>query len=148
MPSSVPFGIDCGANDMTLLARVIGRDHVLAAIFQPFHRTAKPQRRKQNQNIFRIDFAAHAETAADMSLVAMQRGRAAAEHARQQFPVAMRDLGGAMKLKNIARSVVAADGAAGFERHAGMPADGDIDLDKCARHCGTPHRRRRSPAGK
>ena len=43
--------------------------------------------------------------------------------------VAMRHLGGAVQLQNIARGVVARDRAARFQRHAGMAADGKIKLD-------------------
>ena len=41
----------------------------------------------------------------------------------------MRHLGGAVQFENVARGVVAADGAAGLQRHAGVPADGELEFD-------------------
>ncbi len=41
----------------------------------------------------------------------------------------MRHLGSAVQFENAARCVVAADGAAGFQRHAGVAADGKLDFD-------------------
>ena len=39
-----PVGVDGGANVMGLLARMVGGDQVFAAVFDPFHRPAEPQR--------------------------------------------------------------------------------------------------------
>ena len=71
-------------------------------------------------------------------LVALHRRRRPAEHARQQFLVAMRHLGGAVQLQHVARGVVAAERAARLQRHAGMPADGELELDDVRR--GLEHR--------
>jgi hypothetical protein len=64
-----------------------------------------------------------------MSLVHMDRGRAAPEHVGEQVAVAVRHLGGTVQLENVARRVVAADGAARLQRHAAMPPDREIELD-------------------
>ena len=43
-----------------------------------------------------------------------------------------------MKLKHVARRIVSRDGAAGFERHAGMPADRQFGRDhnvRCPERC-------------
>ncbi len=50
----------------------------------------------------------------------------------------MRHLGGAMQLQDVARGIVAADGAAGFDRHAAVAADREIKRDHLvrARHHG------------
>ena len=41
----------------------------------------------------------------------------------------MRHLGGAVQFENVARGVVAADRAARLQRHAGVAADGELELD-------------------
>ena len=61
--------IDGGAHAMLLLARMVGGDQMLAPILDPFDRAAEFQRGGADQNIFRIEFAANAEAAADMALV-------------------------------------------------------------------------------
>ncbi len=122
-------GVDRGADLVQLLARVIGRDQVLAPVFDPFHRPVEFFGGDANQHILGIELAADAEAAADMRLVDMDRARRHAEHARQQFLIAMRHLGGAVQFEDAARGVVAADGAARLQRHAGMPADGKLELD-------------------
>ncbi len=62
-------------------------------------------------------------------LVDVDRARRDAEHAGEQFLIAVRYFGGAMQLENAARGVKAADGAAGLQRHAGMAADGKLERD-------------------
>ena len=59
------------AGDLQLafgVAGVIGREQVLAAVLDPFHRPAERPRRERDQEILRIEFAAHAEAAADVGL--------------------------------------------------------------------------------
>src|SRR5205814_9913812 len=46
------------------LARVVGREQVLAAIFGPFHRTAEAPRGERDQEILWTELAAHAEASA------------------------------------------------------------------------------------
>ena len=41
----------------------------------------------------------------------------------------MRHLGGAVQLQDVARRVVAADGAARLQRHAGMAPDRQLEFD-------------------
>ena len=43
----------------------------------------------------------------------------------------MRHLGGAVQFEDVARGVVAADGAARLQRHAAVAADREIELDHC-----------------
>ena len=47
----------------------------------------------------------------------------------EEIAVAVRHLGGAVQFEDIARGVVAADGAARLQRHAAVAADGEIELD-------------------
>ena len=43
-------------------------DQVLAAVLDPFHRAVELSRRERNQEIFRVELAAHAEATADVGL--------------------------------------------------------------------------------
>src|SRR5205085_262178 len=54
--------IDGGPRLVTLLARMIGRDQMLATILDPFHRTAEPQRGERNQHVLGIKLAANADS--------------------------------------------------------------------------------------
>jgi len=47
----------------------------------------------------------------------------AAEHARDLIPVPVRHLGGAVHFQHVDCGVIASDGAAGFQRYAGVPPD-------------------------
>ena len=127
MASRRPSAVDGGAHAKMLLARLIGRHQVLAAILDPFHRAAQPQRRDADQNVLRIDFAAHAEAAADMAFVQMHARWLAAEHSGERVAVPMRYLGGAVQFENAARD--AGDGAARLQRYAAVAADFQIEHD-------------------
>ncbi len=115
--------VDGRAHLVVLLARVIGRDQMLAPVLDPFDRTAEFQRGRADQHVFRINFAADAEAATDMALVELDGFGCAAKHLRQRVAIPVRHLGGAVQFQNVARSVVARDGAARFQRHAGVAAD-------------------------
>ena len=52
----------------------------------------------------------------------------APEHAGDAVAVPVRHLGGAVQLEHVAGGVVARDRAAGFQRHAGMAADREVEL--------------------
>ena len=123
------IGIDRRADAVELLARMIGGDEMLAPVLDPFHRPAETHGGDADQDILGIELAANAEAAAHMRFVHVDRGGRALEHARQQVAIAMRDLGGAVQLEDVARGVVAADGAARLQRHAGMAADRQLELD-------------------
>ncbi len=122
-------GLDRRANAMQLLARVIGGDQVLAPVLDPLHGPAEPHRGDADQHVLRIELAADAEAAADMGLEHMDRGRRDAEHAREQLANAMGHLGRAVQLKQVAGGVVAADCTPCLQGHAGMAADGKLELD-------------------
>ena len=115
--------VDRGAHVMLLLARMIGGNQMLAAILDPFDRPPQAQRRGAYQHVLRINLAADAEAAADMPFVEVNRRGRASKHPRDLVAVPVRHLGGAMQFEHVARRVVAGDGAAGFQRHAGMPPD-------------------------
>ncbi len=122
------LAVDRRPNAVELLARMIGRDQVLAPVLDPFHRPAKPHGRDADQYVLWVELAADAEAAADMGFVHVDRRRRQPEHAREQLAIAVRHLGGAVQLEDRARGVVAADGAAGLQRNAGMAADRQFKL--------------------
>ena len=117
------------ADPVALLARMVGRDQVLAAVLDPFHRPAEAPGGDQHQHVFGIKLAAHAETAAGVALMQVDLRRRESEHAHQRVLVPVRHLGGAVQLQHVMGGVVEADGAAGLQRHPGMAPDREIELD-------------------
>ena len=68
-----------------------------------------------------------------MRFKTLHRRRRAVQHARNQLLVPVRHLRGAVQLQNIARRVIAAERAPAFQRHAGMPPAGQLELDDMRR---------------
>ena len=124
------FGLDGRPDAMELLARMVGGDQVLAAVLDPFHRPAEPERRGAHQNILGIELAADAEAAADMALVEMHPRRRKPEHAGDLVAIPMRHLGRAMQFQHLAGAVITSDCAAGLERHAGMAPDAELERNR------------------
>jgi hypothetical protein len=58
-----------GLDQMSLLARVIGRHQVLATILDPLDRPAQAQCRKANEHVLGVQLASYAEAAAHMPFV-------------------------------------------------------------------------------
>ena len=108
---------------VALLARMVGGDQVFAPVFNPFDRLLEVQRRGADQHVFRVHFAADAETAADVALMELNLVGRAPEHQRETIPVPVRDFGGAVHLQNVFGFVIAGDGAARFHRHAAVAPD-------------------------
>src|SRR5579872_877476 len=108
---------------------MISRDQMLAPVFYPFDRFSQFQRGKTDQHIFRIKLAANAEAAADMALEQLHGFSFTPEQLRELIAIPMRHLGGAVHFQNVIRLVVARDGAARFERHARVAADGKLKRD-------------------
>ena len=121
--------VDGGADAVDLLARMIGGDQMLAPVLDPLDRRLEDERGGADQHVLGIDFAADAEAAADMALIKLHGVARPSQHLRQRVAVPMRHLGGAMHFQNVARLVVAGDGAARLQRHAGMAADGKLERD-------------------
>ncbi len=109
-----------------LLARMIGGDQMFAPVLDPFDRSAEFQRGGADQNVFRINFAADAEAAADMTLEKLDGVAFPSKHLRQCVAIPVRHFGGAMHFQYVVGFVVSRDGAARFHRHAGMAADGKL----------------------
>src|SRR5262249_31389895 len=100
---------------------------MLITILDPLDRSSKPQRRRAGQNILRVKFAADPETATDMPLVQVNAVERQPEHRGERLPVVMRHLGSAVQPKNAARRLRHGDRTAGFERHAAVPADDQLE---------------------
>ena len=101
-------------------ARVIGRHQVLAAILDPFDRTADMAGRERDEEILGIKLAAHAEAAADIELDHVDGLLGKAQHGREHATVEEQDLGGAENDKLLLRSIPFGDEAAGLQRHRGQ----------------------------
>ena len=129
----VSVAIHRGPDPVGLFARMVGADQVLAAVLDPFHRAAKPHRGDADQYILRIKLAANAETAADMGLVQMDRRRSAIQHAREQIAGSVRDFRRPVQFEDVAGRIVAADGAARLQRHAGVAPDGERQFNNLMR---------------
>ena len=106
---------------------MIGRDQMFAPIFDPFDRTAQPQRRDADENIFGIKLAAHAEAAADVALMELDGGGIAGEPAREAVAIPMGHFRCAVKLEDAAH--LSRDRASGFQRHAAVAANREIERD-------------------
>ena len=65
--------VDRGADPVQLLARMIGRDQMLAPVLDPFHRAVEPLGGDADQHVLGIELAANAEAAADMRFVDVDR---------------------------------------------------------------------------
>src|SRR5262249_19379102 len=117
-----PGLIDASADTIMLFAGMIGGDEMFAPILDPLHRAAEPKRGDTGDAVFGIKFAAPPEAAAGMAFMKMDRGGGAAEHARERIAIPMGHFGGAVKFEHVAGGIVARDGAARFQRHAGVPA--------------------------
>ena len=114
---------------MHLLTGMVGGDQMFAAVLDPFHRPAETLGGDADQHVLGIKLAAHAEPAADMRFVYMNRARRQRQHPRQEFLIAVRDFRRAVQFQHAVRGIITPDRAAGFERHAGMPADSQIQFD-------------------
>src|SRR5215471_5329521 len=103
---------------------MIGGNQMLAAVFDPFDRPAELESGQADQNVFRIEFPADAEAAADMALVELNGFFVPSQHLRDGIAIPVRHFSRAVQLEDVARLVVARDGAARFQRYTGLTADG------------------------
>ena len=101
-------------------ARVGGCHQVFAPVFDPFHRTVEPPCGKRNQKIFREEFAARAETAADVGFNRIDGVFGQAEHFCQRRAHEKRHFGRTGECHAPARRIPFSDEAARFHRHCGV----------------------------
>src|SRR5215468_1364096 len=102
---------------------MIGRGEVLTAILDPFDRASKLQRGGTDQKIFRVEFTANAEAAADVTLIKLNGLRWPFQQSCDRVAIPMRHLRGAMQFEHIACLVISRDGSACFDRNAGVTPD-------------------------
>ena len=93
---------------------------MLAAILDPLHRPAQFARQERDQQIFRIDMAFDAETAADIERDAADAGLRKFQHRGRLAPQPMHDLGRRPDRHRIGPRIVQSDHAAAFHRHGGV----------------------------
>src|SRR3954454_21984239 len=103
---------------------MIGGEQMLAAILDPLYRPAAEARRKRDQKVLRIEFAARAEAAADVVLHHADSAFRQAEMFCQHAPIEERDLGGAVDGQSSARRIPFRQEAARLHR------DGAVALDR------------------
>src|SRR5207302_9895463 len=115
--------IDRDARPVALLARVIGRHQMLAAVLDPFDRAAESERREAYEKILGVKLAANAKSAAGAALLEHDPGSRAAENAHEAVAVAVRHLGGAVQLQDVAHRVVLRQRTARLQRYTAVPAD-------------------------
>src|ERR1700730_15790003 len=100
------IGVYRSALMVTLLARMIGGEKMLAPILDPFHGAPEAQSTEGDEYVFRVKLAADAEAASDMPLFEMDGFRLAAKHAGEIVARAVRHLGRAVEFEHIARGIV------------------------------------------
>ena len=119
----MPIGVAAAVTSKVAFARVVDCRKMLKTILDPADGPPQPQRQPWDEEIFRIEFAAHAETAADVGL---DEADAAVRHSKHRASSARLVCGTLVGPKTSSmppRPVVIRQQAAGFERHAGMALD-------------------------
>ena len=84
-------GVDCRAQAMNLIPRVIGGHQVFPPILDPFDWQAKPQSSGADQHILGIKLTTDAKSAADMAFAQANTLRRQAEHPGNRVTIVMRD---------------------------------------------------------
>ena len=112
------------ARDLNLaidLARVVGRNQMLPAILDPFHRPADETRRERDQEFLGIELTLDAEAAADVDLDHVDIGLGHPEHRRQRPAVEEQHFGRAEHRQPFLGGIPFGDLAARLQRQAGQP---------------------------
>ena len=112
------------AGDLQLalgFARVIGGKKIFAPVLDPFDGALETPRRERDQEIFRIEFAARAERAADIVFDQRDRGFRQIQEFRENAPVGEGHFGSAIKDHVPARFVPLRNEAASLHRHRRVP---------------------------
>ena len=117
---SVPSRRHAISTSQSIFARMIGRQKMLATVFDPAHRAPQPQRRKRNQEVLGIEFAAHAEAAAHVALDHLDRLLGQAEHAGKDAAVVVGDLAGAGNDQRSGAGVILREDAARLHGKRGV----------------------------
>src|SRR5258707_9885117 len=93
---------------------------MLAAILDPFDRTADMARRERDEKILGIELAAHAEAAADIDLDHVDGMLGQSQHGREHATVEEQHLTGTENDKLRLRRIPFGDETAGLQRNRGQ----------------------------
>ena len=108
------------------VARMIERAEVLAPILGPFDRTPQKPRRKRNEKILGIKFAARAEPAADVVFHHAHRFFRQSHHLRQRAPIGERHLADAFHRDALLLGIPLGQEPARLHRHRGVPLHAEM----------------------
>ena len=108
---------------VVLLSRVVRRHQVLAPVLDPLHGAPQSHGRPRHDEVLGIEFAAHAEAAADLELDEVDQMLGMAEQVGQDAPVEVRDLGDAPEREHPRSRIVGGREPARLHRHAGVTLD-------------------------
>ena len=101
------------------LARVVGRQQVLAPVFDPFHGKPEPHRGEGDQEVLGIELAANAEAPAHVVLLEVALVLGHLQEGGDGLAVQVRQLGGAVDPELAPAAVEVGHGAAGLHGVAG-----------------------------
>ena len=115
-----PIALACDLELAIDFARMVGCGQVLAAVFDPFHRPTDMAGCERDEKILRVEFAAHAKTAANVDLDHVDGIFADAQHWREHAAVEEQNLGGAENRQPGLTDVPFCNMTAGLERQSGQ----------------------------
>src|ERR1700743_2166089 len=102
---------------------MVGTHEMLAAVFGPFYRTAYNARRCRNKIIFRVEFAARAEAAADVDLDEIYRLNGQSKLSSKCAPVVPSCLGRAPNRQFSGNRIPFSDKTTRLHEHGGVALD-------------------------
>ena len=118
-------GVEPDLDVVVLLPRVVGGHEMLAAVLDPLHGPPEPHRRPGDDEVLRVELAAHAEAAPDLQLHEVDEVLGMAEEVGEDAPVEVRHLGHAPQAQHAGAGVVRRGQAPGLDGHAGVALDGE-----------------------
>ncbi len=124
------------------LARMRDGHEMLAAVLDPFDRTAEPARRERDQEVLRIEFAARAKSAADIVFDVIDAVSGSASMAARVRRLKNGSLAAPDMVSRCA--VPFGDEPARLHGERGQPLHSERSPAVCTARRGTPPRRRRS----
>src|SRR5512136_1176265 len=109
---------------------MVNGEQVLAAILDPFHRPVDFASRERNEEIFGVEFAAHAKTAADIELKQVDGAFRQVKHLCQRAAIEEIDFGRATDFQTSRRSIPFGDYAARLHRQRRMTMRAEFLLSR------------------
>ncbi len=124
-----PVGVDGHAHRCALVARVPGRQQVLAAVFDPLHRPAEDERRERHRALLAVHEHLLAEAAADVARGHAHVAVGNLQVAGEEVAGLVHRLAGADDVELVAAGVVRRDDAARLHRHRDVAVLHHVALD-------------------